>query len=76
MNELKSLWDEKKLQLHGSSEKYRNHRIIRMDENTVTYYVKNYREDGKWKEFTIPGSKRARIESPYIPAIRTRLRSL
>lgn len=30
-----------------------NHRIIRMDENTVTYYVKDYREKGKWKEFTI-----------------------
>ena len=32
-----------------------NHRIIRMDENTVTYYVKDYREKGKWKEFTISG---------------------
>ena len=26
-----------------------------MDENTVTYYVKDYREAGKWKALTIPG---------------------
>ena len=32
-----------------------NRRIIRMDENTVTYYVKDYREAGKWKALTIPG---------------------
>ena len=32
-----------------------NHRIIRMDEDTVTYYVKDYREQGKWKELTISG---------------------
>lgn len=100
MAELKSLWEDKKLQFHGSSEKYRNHyafkellnlcydkdwiphckktfngaqsvinylgkythriaisnhRIIRMDENTVTYYVKDYREEGRWKEHTVSG---------------------
>ena len=32
-----------------------NHRIIRMDEDNVTYYVKDYREKGKWKELTISG---------------------
>ena len=32
-----------------------NHRIIRMDEDTVTYYVKDYRKEGTWKELTIPG---------------------
>ena len=97
-HELKTLWEENKLQFHGSSVKYlnhyafkellntcyekdwiphckktfngaqsvinylgkythriaiSNHRIIRMDENTVTYYVKDYREKGKWKEFSI-----------------------
>ena len=31
------------------------HRIIRMDEDNVTYYVKDYREKGKWKELTISG---------------------
>ena len=32
-----------------------NHRIIRMDEDNVTYFVKDYREEGKWKECTISG---------------------
>ena len=112
MSELKNLYEEKKLQFHGSSEKYRNHytfkellnscyeknwvphckktfngaqsvinylgkythriaisnhRIIRMDENTVTYYVKDYREEGKWKEFTISGVEFIRHFLMHVP---------
>ena len=112
MDELKRLWNEKKLQFHGSSEKYRNHyvfkellntcyekdwiphckktfngaqsvinylgkythriaisnhRIIRMNEDTVTYYVKDYREEGKWKECTIPGIEFIRRFLMHVP---------
>ena len=112
LHELKTLWEEEKLQFHGSSEKYRNryafkellnicykkdwiphckktfngaqsvinylgkythriaisnHRIIRMDENTVTYYVKDYREEGKWKEFTISGIEFIRRFLMHVP---------
>ncbi len=110
--ELKSLYEAKKLQFHGSSEKYRNHyafkellnicynkdwvphckktfngaqsvinylgkythriaisnhRIIRMDEDTVTYYVKDYREEGKWKDFTISGIEFIRRFLMHVP---------
>lgn len=109
---LKTLWNENKLQFHGSSVKYRNrydfkellnlcydkdwvphckktfngaqsvinylgkythriaisnHRIIRMDENTVTYYVKDYRKEGKWKEFTISGIEFIRRFLMHVP---------
>ena len=112
MDELKRLWNEKKLQFHGSSEKYRNHyvfkellntcyekdwiphckktfngaqsvinylgkythriaisnhRIIRMNEDTVTYYVKDYREEGKWKECTILGIEFIRRFLMHVP---------
>lgn len=112
LDELKILWEENKLQFHGSSVKYRNHyafkellntcyekdwiphckktfngaqsvinylgkythriaisnhRIIRMDENTVTYYVKDYREKGKWKEFTISGVEFIRRFLMHVP---------
>ena len=112
LDELKNLWEERKLQFHGSSEKYRNHydfkgllntcyekdwvphckktfngaqsvinylgkythriaisnhRIIRMDEDTVTYYVKDYREEGKWKEFTISGVEFIRRFLMHVP---------
>lgn len=112
LNELKTLWEENKLQFHGSSVKYlnhyafkellntcyekdwiphckktfngaqsvinylgkythriaiSNHRIIRMDENTVTYYVKDYREKGKWKEFTISGVEFIRRFLMHVP---------
>lgn len=112
MAELKSLWEDKKLQFHGSSEKYRNHyafkellnlcydkdwiphckktfngaqsvinylgkythriaisnhRIIRMDENTVTYYVKDYREEGRWKEHTVSGIEFIRRFLMHVP---------
>ena len=112
LHELKTLWEEEKLQFHGSSEKYRNHyafkellnicyekdwiphckktfngaqsvinylgkythriaisnhRIIRMDENTVTYYVKDYREEGKWKEYTVSGIEFIRRFLMHVP---------
>ena len=112
LHELKNLWEEKKLQFHGNSEKYRNrytfkellnlcydkdwvphckktfngaqsvinylgkythriaisnHRIIRMDEDTVTYYVKDYRKEGKWKEFTISGIEFIRRFLMHVP---------
>ena len=112
LHELKNLWEEKKLQFHGNSEKYRNrytfkellnlcydkdwvphckktfngaqsvinylgkcthriaisnYRIIRMDEDTVTYYVKDYRKEGKWKEFTISGIEFIRRFLMHVP---------
>ena len=44
-----------------------NHRIIRMDEYTVTYYVKDYREQGKWKELTISGIEFVRRFLMHVP---------
>lgn len=41
--------------------------MIRMDENTVTYYVKDYREKGKWKEFTISGVEFIRRFLMHVP---------
>ena len=112
MAELKTLWEEEKLQFHGSSEKYRNHyafkellnicyekdwiphckktfngaqsvinylgkythriaisnhRIIRMDEDTVTFYVKDYREEGRWKEHTVSGIEFIRRFLMHVP---------
>ena len=112
MAELKTLWEEKKLQFHGSSEKYRNHyafkellnicydkdwiphckktfngaqsvinylgkythriaisnhRIIRMNEDTVTFYVKDYCEEGRWKEHTISGIEFIRRFLMHVP---------
>ena len=109
---LKTLWNENKIQFHGSSEKYRNryafkellnicyrkdwvphckktfngaqsvinylgkythriaisnHRIIRMDKDTVTYYVKDYREEGRWKEYTVSGIEFIRRFLMHVP---------
>ena len=44
-----------------------NHRIIRMDEDTVTYYVKDYCEQGKWKELTISGIEFVRRFLMHVP---------
>ena len=44
-----------------------NHRIIRMDDNTVTYYVKDYREEGKWKACTISGIEFIRRFLMHVP---------
>lgn len=112
MDELKTLWEDNKLEFHGTSEKYRNHftfkelldtcynkewiphckktfngaqsvinylgkythriaisnhRIICMDETTVTYYVKDYREEGNWKELTISGIEFIRRFLMHVP---------
>ena len=112
LDELKMLWENNKLQFHGSSEKYRNHytfkelldlcykkdwiphckktfngaqsvinylgkythriaisnhRLIRMDENTVSYYVKDYREKGRWKEHTVSGVEFIRRFLMHVP---------
>lgn len=32
-----------------------NHRIISMDDRTVTFSVKDYRDKGQWKELTLSG---------------------
>ena len=32
-----------------------NHRIIHMDDENVTFSVKDYRKEGQWKELTISG---------------------
>ena len=44
-----------------------NHRIIRMDEDTVTFYVKDYREEGRWKELTLPGIEFIRRFLMHVP---------
>ena len=44
-----------------------NRRIIRMDEETVTYFVKDYREEGKWREFTISGIEFIRRFLMHVP---------
>lgn len=112
MEQLKSLWEENKLEFHGSSEQYRNHyrfkelldfcyskewapyckktfngarsvidylgkythriaisnhRIIHMDENTVTFSVKDYRNKGEWKELTLSGVEFIRRFLMHVP---------
>lgn len=44
-----------------------NHRIIRMAENTVTFSVKDYREEGKWKELTLSGVEFIRRFLMHVP---------
>ena len=41
--------------------------LIRMDEDTVTYYVKDYRKEGTWKELTIPGVEFVRRFLMHVP---------
>lgn len=112
MEELKSLWENNKLNFHGSAEKFRNyytfkelldscyskewiphckktfngamsvikylgkythriaisnHRIICMDENTVTFSVKDYNNEGAWKKLTLPGVKFIRRFLMHVP---------
>ena len=47
--------------------KYLNKLKTLWEENTVTYYVKDYREKGKWKEFTISGVEFIRRFLMHIP---------
>ena len=44
-----------------------NHRISRMDEENVTFSVKDYRNDGKWKEFTLSGVEFIRRFLMHVP---------
>ena len=44
-----------------------NHRIIRMDEDTVTFSVKDYRNEGKWKELTLSGVEFIRRFLMHVP---------
>ena len=112
LDRLKSLWEEEKLEFHGTAERYRNHyvfkdllntcyskewipyckktfngaqtvikylgkythriaisnhRILRMDENTVTISVKDYKNEGKWKELTLPGVEFIRRFLMHVP---------
>lgn len=38
-----------------------------MDENTVTFYVKDYRNDGRWKELTLTGVEFIRRFLMHVP---------
>lgn len=44
-----------------------NHRIIRMDEETVTFSVKDYRNEGRWKELTLSGIEFIRRFLMHVP---------
>lgn len=44
-----------------------NHRIICMDENTVTFSVKDYRNKGRWKEITLSGVEFIRRFLMHVP---------
>ncbi len=44
-----------------------NHRIIRMDEETVTFSVKDYRNKGQWKELTLSGIEFIRRFLMHVP---------
>lgn len=102
LEELKSLWNDSKLEFYGTAERYQNrylfrellhdcykknwvtycketftgaqsvmnylgkythriaisnHRIKSMTETTVTYAVKDHKNEGHWKEETIPGDE-------------------
>lgn len=44
-----------------------NHRILHMDENTVTFSVKNYRNERQWKELTLSGIEFIRRFLMHVP---------
>ena len=44
-----------------------NHRIVRMDEYTVTFSVKDYRNNGHWKELTLSGVEFIRRFLMHVP---------
>lgn len=44
-----------------------NHRIISMDGSTVTFSVKDYRNEGRWKELTISGVEFIRRFLMHVP---------
>lgn len=73
MEELKNIWKADQLEFHGTAEKYThriaisNHRIIRMDDETVTFSVKDYRNKGQWKELTLSGVEFIRRFLMHVP---------
>lgn len=44
-----------------------NHRTVRMDDDTVTFLVKDYRNEGQWKELTISGVEFVRRFLMHVP---------
>lgn len=44
-----------------------NHRIVRMDDNSVTFSVKDYRNKGKWRELTLSGVEFIRRFLMHVP---------
>lgn len=44
-----------------------NKRILRMDDKTVTFSVKDYRNEGRWKELTLPGEEFIRRFLMHVP---------
>ena len=44
-----------------------NHRILRMNDKTVTFSVKDYRNEGKWKELTLLGEEFIRRFLMHVP---------
>lgn len=112
LSELKHLWEDGKLEFHGSAEPFRNHyafqglldscyqkewipyckkpfhgtesviqylgkythriaisnyRIKCMTDSTVTFTAKNYKNQGQWKEITVPGEEFIRRFLMHVP---------
>ena len=44
-----------------------NHRLISIDGDKVSYYVKNYRKNGMWKRFTVTGVEFIRRFLMHVP---------
>ena len=44
-----------------------NHRLVSIDGDKVTYYVKDYRNKGKWKTFTVNGTEFIRRFLMHVP---------
>lgn len=44
-----------------------NHRLVSMTENTVTFSVKDYRDEGKWKTLTLQGAEFIRRFLMHVP---------
>jgi len=44
-----------------------NHRLLSIDGNNVTYYVKNYQNKGRWKPFTATGAEFIRRFLMHVP---------
>lgn len=112
MEELKDLWENKKLEFHGSASRYRNHyafrelinscydkewipysketfngagsviqylgkythriaisnyRLIQVTDTTVTFSVKDYKNQGQWKDLTLTGVEFIRRFLMHVP---------